>query len=300
IDEARRALHAVGVRLKFEGDNIAEQAAEAAIRVAAAVMATEMGRELAHRGDDVRDYSLLAFGGAGPTHANLIADEASIGTVVVPGVPATFCALGAILADVKRDYVASRRIDVGDSTTETLKRGFAELEEEARAWIAGEGEFLDEIGYEHILDMRYIGQGFDLQVLLPYGMRDTLGPEELTALFHEWHDASYGYRDTDSRVIVTAQRVRVIGRMPELAFPALTPEDASPTPIDRRRVFHAGRFLDAPVYDRTGLPCGRAVAGPAVVEQGDTTIWVLPEWTFTVDTIGNLVLRAADATSGTA
>lgn len=300
IDEARKALHAVGVRLKFEGDNIAEQAAEAAIRVAAAVMATEMGRELAHRGDDVRDYSLLAFGGAGPTHANLIADEASIGTVVVPGVPATFCALGAILADVKRDYVASRRIDVSPSATGTLIQGFAELEGEARAWIAGEGEFLHEIGYEHILDMRYIGQGFDLQVLLPQGMRDTLGPEELTALFHEWHDASYGYRDTDSRVIVTAQRVRVIGRMPDLTFPTLTPGDVAPLPVDRRRVFHAGRFLDAPVYDRIELPCGQAVAGPAVVEQGDTTIWVLPEWTFTVDTFGNLVLRAADAPVGTA
>lgn len=288
---ARQTLAEIGERLNFTGDNIAEQAAEAAIRVAAAVMATEMGRELAHRGDDARDYALLAFGGAGPTHANLVADEASIGTMVVPMLPATFCAFGAILADVKRDYVASRRVELDGSASTVLSSGFRELEAEAGNWIAGEGEFLDDIGYEHILDMRYHGQGFDLQVRLPSGMRGNLDPDALTDLFHERHDDNYGYRDTDSKVVVMAQRVRVVGRMPELTLPQLDAKDGHAKVMDQRRVFHAGNFLDVPVYDRAAFGAGQTFMGPAIVEQGDTTIWILPDWSCTVDRLGNLLVR---------
>jgi len=288
---ARAALEAVGRKLDFAGDNIAEQAAEAAIRVAAAVMATEMGRELAHRGDDARDYALLAFGGAGPTHANLVADEAGIGTMVVPGLPATFCAFGAILADVKRDYVASHRVEITAGAGLALKERYADLEAEASAWIAGEGEFLNEIVYEHILDMRYAGQGFDLQVLLPAGMRDSLDADALTALFHDRHEQNYGYRDTESKVIATAQRVRVIGRMPDLELPTLERRVGDVKPVRRRDVFHMGRYLDAAVYDRATLAAGSELRGPAVIEQGDTTIWVLPEWTCAVDDLGNLLVR---------
>ena len=291
LELARSKLEEVGRRLNFKGDNVAEQAAEAAIRVAAAVMATEMGRELAHRGDDAREYALLAFGGAGPTHANFVAEEASIGTVVVPGLPATFCAFGAILADVKRDYVASRRVELGEGARAQLEAGFAELEQDAQRWIAGEGEFLSEIAYEHILDMRYHGQGFDLQVALPAGGRENLDPDVLVPLFHDRHEDNYGYRDTDSKVIVMAQRVRVVGRMPELSIAPLRPSSRRAEPVDRRRVFHAGGFLDVPVFERSAFGAGQEFAGPAIVEQGDTTIWVMPRWTCAVDAAGNLIVR---------
>lgn len=295
---ARTALAEIGRRLNFAGDDVAEQAAEAAIRVAAAVMATEMARELAHRGDDARDYALLAFGGAGPTHANLVADEAGIGTLVVPGLPATFCAFGAILADVKRDYVASRRIELADGTAAALDGSFDELEGEAAAWIAGEGEFLSEIVYEHILDMRYNGQGFDLQVLLPDEIRQDLDAASLTALFHDRHEDNYGYRDTDSTVVVTAQRVRVIGRMPGLQLPGLAREGDLAAPVRRRNVFHSGRLLDVPVYERAAFHAGQELRGPAVIEQGDTTIWILPDWVCTVDAQGNLLVRDAGRPAG--
>lgn len=292
---ARKTLEEIGRRLKFTGDNVAEQAAEAAIRVAAAVMATEMGRELAHRGDDARDYSLLAFGGAGPTHANLVADEAMMGTVVVPGLPATFCALGAILADVKRDYVASNQVEVSDQSAARLTEIFTELTGKARDWIAGEGEFLSEITYEHILDMRYRGQGFDLQVKLPEDLQAALDPAALTALFHACHDENYGYRDGESDVIVMAQRVRVVGKMPALTQARLAGEGELPAPIAQRRVFHDGRFIDAPVFDRADFTGGQSFAGPAIVEQGDTTIWILPQWACTVDHWGNLLIRRGEA-----
>lgn len=292
---ARKTLEEIGRRLKFTGDNVAEQAAEAAIRVAAAVMATEMGRELAHRGDDARDYSLLAFGGAGPTHANLVADEAMMGTVVVPGLPATFCALGAILADVKRDYVASNQVEVGDQSAARLTEIFAELTGNARKWIAGEGEFLSEITYEHILDMRYRGQGFDLQVKLPDDLQAALDPVALTALFHACHDENYGYRDGESDVIVMAERVRVVGKMPALTQARLAGEGELPAAIAQRRVFHDGRFIDASVFDRADFTGGQSFAGPAIVEQGDTTIWILPQWACTVDHWGNLLIRRGEA-----
>ncbi|PSM16253.1 hydantoinase/oxoprolinase family protein [Nitratireductor sp. StC3] len=295
LDAARSALATIGQRLNFTGDNIAEQAAEAAIRVAAAVMATEMGRELAHRGDDPREYALLAFGGAGPTHASLVADEAGIATTVVPALPATFCALGAVLADVKRDYLSSLRIDLAAGAETALDREYAALESEAADWIAGEGDFLDEITYEYLLDMRYVGQGFDLQVMLPPGMRDALDAEALTALFHARHEDNYGYRDLDSRVIVTTQRVRVIGRMPRLTLPKLAAHKDDATPARSRQVFTAGRFVDVPVYDRACLAAGFNLRGPVLIEQGDTTIWVLPEWSCRADAAGNLVIENGNA-----
>ena len=297
VAAARAALAEIGRKLRFEGDNLAERAAEAAIKVATAVLATEMGRELAHRGDDARDYALLGFGGAGPTHANLVACEAGIRTTILPALPATFCALGAILADVKRDYVTSRRVNVATGFEIELDRLFKELEADASEWIAGEGDFLSDISYEYLLDMRYVGQGFDLQVLLPDTMRHRLDAAELIELFHRRHEENYGYRDEDSRVIAMTERVRVIGRMPEISLPMLPAQEGSVRSAGTQRVFHDGRFIDVTVYERNTFGAGAAFRGPALVEQEDTTIWVVPNCNCTVDEFGNLFIcnEAAEA-----
>ena len=113
-EAARESLDAIADRIGYEGADRAVRAADAALRVASAMMANELSKGLARRGAAPGEFALMAFGGAGPTHANLLAEEAGLDTVVVPPGPATFCALGAILADVKRDYVRSHRLRFAD------------------------------------------------------------------------------------------------------------------------------------------------------------------------------------------
>ena len=110
---ARDALDEIAGRIGLSGEDRAIHAATAALRVGSAKMATEITKLLATAGVDPRDFALVAYGGAGPTHANLLAEEAQLTAVMVPMAPGTFCALGAILADVRRDYVRTARHTIG-------------------------------------------------------------------------------------------------------------------------------------------------------------------------------------------
>ena len=118
---AATAVEGIADKVGIAGEDRAIKAAEAALQVTTAVMSTELYKGLAQRGEDPRDFTLMAYGGAGPTHANLLAQEARLKSIVVPPAPSTFCAMGAILADVKRDYVRSRhlRFDEGEKAAAT-------------------------------------------------------------------------------------------------------------------------------------------------------------------------------------
>ena len=299
-DAAREALDAIAVRIGYEGSGRAVRAAEAALRVASAMMANELSKGLARRGAAPGEFALMAFGGAGPTHANLLAEEAGLDTVVVPPGPATFCALGAILADVKRDYVRSHRLRFtdGPQVAADLAGIFRELESRASSWIRSEGDILGEVSFDGALDMRYSGQAFDLQVPIPDGLRTQPDLDAIAELFHREHERIYSFRDPESSVEVSTERVRVTGRIPPLEFPTV-PERGPAEPFDTRRVHVAGRRLDAPVYLRRKLGRGAAISGPAIIEQEDCTVWVLPDWHAAVDRIGSILIqRSGPAATG--
>ena len=292
VAAARAALEGIAARLGITGPAAAERAADAALRVATAMMSTEIYKGLAEFGEDPRDYALMGFGGAGPTHANLIAEDSYIDTVILPAASATFCALGAVLADVKRDYVRSRRIQLGQGAAAVADLGavFAELMAEARRWIAREGNLLGDPRFEATLDMRYAGQAFDLTVMLPELRPDVLDAATLAGLFHLEHEKIYGFRDLDSGVDVSTVRLRIIGTVPPVPLPRL-PRDGHGTPADTRRVFLGDGFVMAAVHRRADLGPGQAIPGPALIEQEDTTIWILPGWTGRLDEVGSVVLR---------
>ena len=301
-DAAHEALDAIAARVGYEGGDRAVRAADAALRVASAMMANELSKGLARRGAAPRDLALMAFGGAGPTHANLLAAEAGLDTVVVPPGPATFCALGAILADVKRDYVRSHRLRFaeGPLAAAELASIFRALEEGASSWIRSEGGLLGEVVFDASLDMRYTGQAFDLQVPIPEELRVEPDLEAITERFHQEHERIYSFRDPESEVEVSTERVRVTGRIPPLELPPV-PEREPARPFDTRRVYAVGRRLDAPVYARRALGRGTSVSGPAIVEQEDCTVWVLPGWSAAVHRTGSLLIRRtmrADADPG--
>lgn len=289
-DLARTALEKVADRLGIKGENRAVTVAESALRVATAVMATELQKNLARRGEDPRTFSLMAFGGAGPTHANLLAREARLSSIIIPRAPGTFCAMGAILSDVRRDYIRSVRLllDAASAQT-TLSDTFRTLEREAEEWIAAEGSILDGVEFSATADMRYKGQSWELRVELSDALRVSPDASPLTDLFHREHERVYAFKDNDAIVEVTTVRLQVRGRMPPVTLPPVA-RQASITPVATRRVFQGGSYVETPVYDRPKLGDGAVVQGPAIIEQEDSTSWILAGWKAEVDRIGNLIV----------
>jgi len=296
---AHMALEDVADGLGITGAHRAARAAEAAIRITTAVMSSEIARDLAQKGEEARNYALVAFGGAGPTHANHIADDADIASVLVPLTPSTFCALGAILANVKRDFVSSRflRLADGDLALLALTREYDRLEQIAAGWIGSEGDILGSTRYEVSADMRYVGQAFELSVQLTESLRRMPDARRLTELFHQAHEKVYSFRDLASSVEITAERLRVVGEIAPVTLPRLPPKSGATAAPTTRDLFLDGGFVRAAVYQRDDLQDGQVLTGPAIIEQEDTTTIVLRGWSAAVDEVGNLLIARSKESS---
>jgi N-methylhydantoinase A len=285
---AEAALDRVGTGL-----GLADAAAvgRAICRVATVRMATEITKLLAQKGLDVRDAMLVAFGGAGPTTALMLAEEAGIGTVIVPPSPGTFCALGALLADVQRDFVRSCRMTVttpGDGQ-DAVDAMIAGLHAAARDWIGGEGALVRESEFHASADMRYPGQSFEFRIPFP----ENGDLEDLTRAFHAEHQRVYGFRQMTGGVEIVNLRLTVTGRLEPVTLPAHR-TSAAPVAIESRRVL-LNDWTDVPVLPRAAIPAGATHPGPMIVEQADTTTLVLPGWNAEADTAGTLWLRRGAA-----
>ncbi|MGW0806003.1 hydantoinase/oxoprolinase family protein [Nonomuraea sp. NPDC002799] len=298
----------------------AHDAAAGALRVATAGMATELQKIMAQRGLDPRRFTLVPFGGAGPTHAAMLAEEVGITHIVVPPTAATFCALGAAGADLRRDFARSLRRPLGAASAARLADVLADLAAQARDWLAEQrGEGLA-ARLTAAADMRYSGQAYELRVPLNTASLnaahlDATGPgldqsgldpdplnldpldlgrldaEALSEAFHAEHERLYGFRDQDAPIELGTARLGVVGPVAELPAATVPPGSGAPRPAGRRRVLLAGAWHDADVHHRPSLGVGDTFDGPAIVEQDDTTVVVLPGWSGDVDGAGNLHLR---------
>ncbi len=288
-EAAAAALGTVAGEMALDGP---VAAAEAAMRVATAKMATELRKLMAEKGLDPRGFVLVAYGGAGPTHAGFLAEEARLDAVLVPRLPGTFCALGAILADVRRDYVrpARQMIDRAGKGFERIRALLTDAEAEARAWVAREGAIIGAHELRLTCDMRYPAQAFELAIAVPDADVATLDPATLVDLFNDEHERLYGFREAASDVEITNLRLAVVGKVSPIAL-AGADRTAPPEPKGARRVYLAGAWHEVPVYARAALGEGAAITGPALVEQPDSTVTVLPGWAGRVDPRGNLILR---------
>ena len=292
-EAAARVLDAIASQIGLDGEDRAARAAESALRVATAKMATELYKAFAQRGLDPREYTLIAYGGAGPTQANMLAEEIRSPTIKIAPSPGTLCALGAVMTDIRRDYLRMVRSELDDdgATVAVMRAALDAMEAEATAWVSAEGDLVGETTLSRSGDMRYAGQAYELSVDLPEDSARALDAGGLGELFHRVHEQVYGFRDEDARIEVTALRTRVVGKVPPIGLPTLEAASGAARAIGRRDVFHDGAWLAAEVYRRADLAAGHALAGPALVEQEDTTIWILPGWRGTVDGHGNLEIE---------
>ncbi|MEV4582135.1 hydantoinase/oxoprolinase family protein [Nonomuraea jabiensis] len=274
------------------GEVAAYRVAASALRVATAGMATELQKIMAQRGLDPRRFALVPFGGAGPTHAALLAEEVGIAHIVVPPTAATFCALGAAGADLRRDFARSLRRPLDAASATRLAGVLAELSARAQEWLAeqnGEARLRGRLSFA--ADMRYSGQAYELRVDLD---PDRLDAEAVSEAFHAEHERLYGFRDQSATIELGTARLGVVGPVAGLPPAAVRPGTGAPRPTARRRVLLAGAWHDAHVHARESLGVGDAFDGPAIVEQDDTTVVVPPGWSADVDEAGNLHLRRTD------
>jgi N-methylhydantoinase A len=302
---ARAALRplAGGLAGVGAGDELPEAAVERAawgvLQVANAAMERAIRKISVERGHDPADFTLLAFGGAGPLHACELAERLSIPRVLVPRAPGVLSALGMLVADLVKDYSATVLCPAADLTADDWAELFIPWELKAQAEIAAELA-VGEPRLERSADLRYQGQSFEINVPVPAGALDV---SALLAGFHERHARRYGHAHPADPVEVVNLRVRAVGPTPPLAFePLPAAPERVPAPLAEQTVwFEAdGELspLSARLYDREKLRAGHYLAGAAIIVQLDATTVVPPGWSGQVDAAGHLLLSREPVAGG--
>jgi N-methylhydantoinase A len=248
---------------------------------------------MARRGIDSRDFAMLAYGGAGPTHALLLARELGIDRVIVPPSPGTLCALGCLVADLKRDSIKTIYRGADDLTTAELEEEFAALEEDAQSWLADQRAPTQGTVLMRSADMRYKGQSFDMTVQLPTSFREDDSMDVVRKPFHEAYERIYGFADEAAPVELINLRVTIVGVTPKPAFARSEPRPNGRPTRRERPVFDNGESLTAAVYGRHDLAPGQSFPGPAVVEAPDSTVYVPAGYSAAVDEWRNLIVEGA-------
>jgi N-methylhydantoinase A len=267
-----------------------DEAAEAVVEVATANMYAAFSNVLARHGVDPREFALVAFGGAGPIEACFLAEEFHIPRVIVPPSPGTLCALGAMSADVKSDYVRTVHRRLSATTGARLAADCADLEARARRWLAGDAPAVRESALRFTAEMRYVGQAFQIEVPLDPAWLGDGALDRLRAAFHDQHERLYAHADRGADVELIDLRATVTGLTPKPELRPLPRADAAARPAGRRAIHYRHQRHEAAVYLRRDLRAGHAIAGPAIVEQDDTTTLVPAGWRGEVDALGHVVL----------
>ncbi len=273
------------------------ETAQGIISVVTANMARAIRVVSVQRGHDPRDYTLAAFGGAGPLHAARLARELEIGRILVPRNPGILCAMGLLLTDLRADFATTRLQTLTSAALPAIEESFAGLRRQAELWFDGEEIASSARQLTRTVDMRYAGQNYELPVTVPEGPVTTSTLEALVAGFETAHRRMYGFVAEGEAVQLVTFRIEAAGLVRKAVFKPRPEQgaDASSAIIGRRDVWlpEAGGFVACPVYERDRLDSGNRIAGPAIVEQMDTTTVVLPGMIARVEPYLNLILEFA-------
>ncbi len=268
-----------------------EDAAEGIVRIINVKMQEAIKAISTMRGHDLRDFMLLAFGGAGPLHAGAMVRDLGMAGVIVPPFPGVYSAMGLVMSDVKHDYIRSRMTQIANTDEEAVNRIFADLEQEARTELRAEGFGDDAIRIEPSLDLRYAGQGYEITLPCPY----PLGAGDLAKVrssFDDVHKDMFGHTAPDEPVEIVSWRLRGVGVVPPVEIPRFEPEgrQLSDALRETRKARFDGATMDCPVYQRERLDVGASFYGPAVIDQLDCTTIVFPGQYAQVDEYRNIII----------
>ena len=261
------------------------EAAEGILRVANATMERAIRVISLERGHDPRDFTLACFGGAGAMHAADLARSLGIPRVMVPRAAGLLSALGMLLADSVRDYSRTLLMRVSHLDRQKLELMFADLETRAKNEYETEGIAAGRLLLERSLDLRYVGQGYELSV--PMGA-------DFETSFHQLHERRFGYADAKRPTEIVNVRVRAVSETekPQLAIHELQGADASRATLGQCAIVFDGAEEESLLVDRSKLLPGNEFSGPALVVEYSTTTVVPPDFQCRVDAGENLILES--------
>ena len=279
----RAVLADVGVHYGLS----AIEAAQRIVGIVNANMAQALRIVSVERGYDPREFSLIAFGGAGPVHAVALAEELGIPEVIVPPAPGAFSALGLVATDLKRDYARTLYADLGTVAPERVADVVASMEQAGAAMLEASGVPADRRALLRMADVRYRRQAYELTIPVADGPITRATLDELAAAFHARHEQTYGHANRAESVQLVTLRVTAVGR--HAALQLRRAGDAALARMRHRDVwFPAVGIVSTPVYWRDGLIAGDTLPGPVVIEALDATVVILPGWNAKVDVGGYL------------
>ncbi len=270
-----------------------EQAAEGVIKIAAATMSNVVKRVTTERGVDARDFPMVAFGGAGPLHALLVAKELKIREVIIPNAPGHFSAYGMLVANLRRDYVRTLFTQLQEFDFDQVELLLKAMELEGGEEIKNASPTVDAVSISRALDMRYIGQEHAVTVDIPMSAYQKRDIQEIKTAFDKVHLQRYGYFSEKESAEIVSVRTSVTGQMPKPTLTKLAAHNASVKPT-MRKAYVDGRDQLVPVYWRPDLGFGFEAVGPAFIEEYASTTTLFQNDVVRVDEVGNLRIEVAN------
>jgi N-methylhydantoinase A len=289
VDAARDAVQGIADAM---GLGSVEEAAEGIVAIVNENMAGALRLVSVQRGHDPREFALVAYGGAGPLHANAVAEIMGSFPVIVPPAPGLLCAIGDLVADFRDEFAQTYIRVLGEADPGDVASILESLGERATAWLEGEGIPEEARTIAYSADMRYHRQGYEIPVTVdPAELRGGLAG--LDERFNQLHEQLYGFRmpGTSSEIV----NLRAVGSgavpKPELPTGTAAGADASGAVSDEHEITFQGEKLSTKIYDRAKLEPGNRFDGPAIVTEFDSTTVVLPGYGAEVDENFNILIN---------
>ena len=290
----QRAEYALQKKIGDPMNMTALQAAAAVREIVNNGMAEALRIVSIERGHDPREFSLVAFGGAGPVHAAALADELDIPRIIVPPIPGGFSALGLVMTDVRRDYARTLYRQLEDLPASDIEAVWSELQAQGEEMLRSTGISPDLWRFRRSADLRYSRQAYELNVTAEPGEFTDKTKAELAGNFHSRHEQTYGHKNLTEPVHLVTLRLTAVGELGRLEITD-TPRSDGASEKSRRPVWFAQTgTTDCSVHNRSSLAAGISLDGPVIVESLDSTLVVPPRWTARNDHNGFITLERSN------
>jgi N-methylhydantoinase A len=292
--DVARARAAVGDLAGRIGLSI-EQTAEAIVQIAVSGMFSEVSGLVSRYGIDLRDFSVLAFGGAGPMLGCFLSRELGVRETVVPPAPGVLSALGGLIADLKNDFIKTVYMDLTPANAAAIAADYAGLEQRARAWLFQDQHYDGPATLLHSAELRYRGQSYELDTPLHAAAAGGGDAAPIAAAFHAEHQQVYGHSDPDAPIQIISLRVAIVGQTHMPSFPRASLVTGEATPSRMVDAWMDGAMRPTALHRRAALLPGQSLSGPAIVAQDDCTTIIPADFVCRVDAFGNLRITARPA-----
>jgi N-methylhydantoinase A len=265
------------------------------LRIAATTMANVAKRVTTERGLDAGEFAMVAYGGAGPLHAGIVARELRIPTVVIPPSPGHFSAYGMLMADLRRDFVRTWFKPVKALDFDELERLYRQMEADGMRALRRDVKNESRLACSRAADMRYVGQEHPVRVELPAAVFEQRDRAALKARLDEVHMARYGFSAPREPAEIVSLHSSVVGLLDKPRAARLSGKKTGTRKDRTRKVYFQedGGYVETPVFDRSVLAAGERITGPALVEEYASTTVVLPGDVLEVGEFGDLVITIA-------